>query len=353
MRMQNPRIDPPLSAKVSYLSQPQTYGDTPTRVDVIETHMSWLFLTDEYVYKLKKPIGNHLMDFSTTAARHRNAIEELRLNRRLAADIYLDVIPLSFSEAGEFHLGEADNIAEWTVDWLVLMRRLPAADMLDQRLLAHAVTAAEITAVATLLADFYASAPAVPISEHEYLAHFKQVMEINRAELCTPLYQLETADIEALCLSQSDFIHQRQTLLNERATERHIIEAHGDLRPEHICVATPPVAIDCLEFNRALRLLDPVDELSYLALECEFIAPDMAVAIENTLTDIYRQRCHDRAPPQLIHFYKSLRATTRARLMALHLRDHPQTQWPKWIGKAKAYLTLAKKYAALFEQFDD
>ena len=347
--MQTPPIDPPLSAKVAFLSRPQAYGAAVTRVDVIETHMSLLFLTEQHVYKLKKPISNQLMDFSTTAARHRNAIEEVRLNQRLAATVYLAVIPLSFTERNGFVLRGESHV----VDWLVLMRRLPARQMLDQRLQANFIDRDEIEGIAALLACFYANAAAVAISEQEYLARFEQVIAINRAELSAPMYQLDTTRIGSLCQLHADFLQQHPLRLTQRAAAQRIIEAHGDLRPEHICVDKPPVAIDCLEFNRALRLLDPVDELAYLSMECELLAPTMAVGIEQSLFAVYRQHCHDAAEPALICFYKSVRATTRARLMVLHLRDHPETQWPKWLGKAHAYLQLAEKYASLFEQFHD
>lgn len=109
-----------LDAKVAFLGTPEAYPDRPAHVEAIETHMSWVFLTDRYAYKLKKPVHRSFLDFSTIDARHRNCMEEVRLNRRLAPRIYLGVVPLTIDPAGRMHLnGDGPPI-----DWLVHMVRL-------------------------------------------------------------------------------------------------------------------------------------------------------------------------------------------------------------------------------------
>src|SRR5512144_2014808 len=109
-------------AKVAFLLQPRTYPEAPPRIELVETHMSWVFLTERYAYKLKKPVRHDFLDFSTLAARYRNCLEELRLNRRLAWNVYLDIVPLAVDPAGQVRLEGTGEV----IDWLVKMRRLPA-----------------------------------------------------------------------------------------------------------------------------------------------------------------------------------------------------------------------------------
>ena len=118
---------PDQEARIAFLRQPQTYPEKPARVETIETHMSWVFLTPQHAFKLKKPVRYDYLDFSTLAARRKSCEEERRLNRRLAPGVYLDVIPLVLGSDGAMHLGGPGEI----LDWLVMMRRLPAPRMLD------------------------------------------------------------------------------------------------------------------------------------------------------------------------------------------------------------------------------
>ncbi len=124
--------------------------------------MSWVFLTEEHAYKLKKPIHYNGIDFTTVARRRHNCEEEVRLNRRLAPAVYLGVLPLTCEPNGELALNGGGGV----VDWLVQMRRLPAEHMLDVVLAESrvAVEEAAIRAAAGHLARFYVNAPAEPVS---------------------------------------------------------------------------------------------------------------------------------------------------------------------------------------------
>ncbi|HEY5776754.1 MAG TPA: hypothetical protein VIS57_11750, partial [Xanthomonadales bacterium] len=119
--------DVDISTKVGFLSRPSSYADHTDSVEVVETHVSWVFLTDRFVYKMKKPVLLDILDLRTLGQRHRNCMEELRLNRRLARDVYLDVLPLTVNDPGQLELAGAGEV----VEWLVKMRRLPRECMLD------------------------------------------------------------------------------------------------------------------------------------------------------------------------------------------------------------------------------
>src|SRR4030066_84923 len=130
---------PDLEAKVAFLRHPQTYPEKPSRIETIETHMSWVFLTPQHAFKLKKPVRYDYLDFSTVAARKKNCEEERRLNQRPAPGVYLNVIPLTLGSDGAMRLGEPGEI----LDWLVMMRRLPALQMLDRLIRQQALEPAD------------------------------------------------------------------------------------------------------------------------------------------------------------------------------------------------------------------
>jgi aminoglycoside phosphotransferase family enzyme len=142
--------DPGLAAKVRFLAEAQNYPEATGRVDIIETHMSWVFLTDRHAWKLKKPVRQSYLDFTTEAARRRNCVEELRLNRRLTKDVYLEVVPLTVDTDGRLRLG-TDGAA---VDWLVKMRRLPADRMLDRLIRAGSARAEDVRRIVDALCRF-------------------------------------------------------------------------------------------------------------------------------------------------------------------------------------------------------
>ena len=145
---------PTLADKVAYLSQASTYGlGTREAVVLRETHMSWVFLVTDKVYKLKKPVRFPYLDFSTLARREAACRAELKLNRRLARDVYLDVKPLVLSERG-LSIGGAGPI----VDWLVIMRRLDERDTLEHTLLESRVEQSQLDRLVSTLADFYRTA---------------------------------------------------------------------------------------------------------------------------------------------------------------------------------------------------
>lgn len=331
-----------IKAKVAFLSQPEPYPEQPLRVEVVETHMSWVFITPHQVYKLKKPVCYEFLDFSTAATRHRDCLEELRLNRRLAGDVYLGVVPLTLDARGNLQLGK-DGLP---VDWLVQMRRLPADRMLDNALGKQTVHPMDIRNFSHKLANFYRQAEPVPITPRQYRQRFERDIKANQKELSHPDFKLPPAQVTAITKAQIHFLEQAPGLFDTRVQQDKIIEAHGDLRPEHVCLTPEPVFIDCLEFKREFRLLDPVDELGFLALECEHGG---AAFVGDIVFDSYRQVTQDHPPEALIRFYKSYRASLRAKLAIWHLRDSSIQQPSKWIRRAKEYLQFAEQYSLLGE----
>ncbi len=336
----NPGAEVALPAKVAYLKQPHHYPHPVTGVTVVETHRSWVFLTDHYAYKLKKPGRYAFLDVSTVSARKFYCEEEVRLNRRLAGDVYIATVPLAIDCAGRLELGGTGS----PVDWLVKMRRLPAQRMLNVAIERRQISDEQIRAVAKKLAKFYRASAPVEIAPIDYRRGFERDIRASLGELSRPEFGLPRDWVEAPCAAQLKLLSQAPALFDQRVQEARIIEAHGDLRPEHVCLLEPePAIIDCLEFSRELRTLDAASDLAFLAQECERLgAPRVGQIVFGFCGEV----TGDRPPATLICFYKSLWACLRAKLCVWHLTDPTCRDSAKWSGLAADYLLRAGRYAA-------
>lgn len=330
-----PRVT--LSAKVAALRQPAAYPDATATVEALETHMSWVFLTDRHAYKLKKPVRFDGQDFRGLAARHFYCQEELRLNRRLAPSVYLDVVPLVARRDGSLAV-DAPGPA---VDWLVKMRRLPADAMLDALLARGAATPAQMDGVARRLAAFHRAQPAAPLDGAGYRALLLRHIAQYRRGLCEAVGALPLARVEALCERQRRLVGALSACLEARVAAGRVVDGHGDLRPEHVYLGEPPAIIDGLEFSGELRWQDAADEVGFLALECERAR---AAPLARVLLQAWRDASGDTAPEALVHFYQSCRACSRARLAVRHLREARYRGSPKWRRRALRYLALADRH---------
>lgn len=332
--------DVTLESKVSFLRQPTSFPEPAYRVEAIETHMSWVFLTDGYAYKLKKPVHYEFLDFSTSEARRFYCEEELRLNRRLAPDVYLGISALAINTSGQLHL-DGDGTP---IDWLVRMRRLPTQLMFDYAIRHGTAGENDIGKIMARLVDFYRTCAPVPIDPAKYRSRFLAHIDSSRLELSQPRYGLPVERIDAVCMAQHTALMNMAALFDERVGTGKIVEGHGDLRPEHICLEPEPSIIDCLEFSRDLRIIDPADEISFLALECERLG---ASGLGALLLRAYANLSNDRPPVALIHFYQSYRALLRSVIAIRHLNEEKFRYSPEWPRRAKNYLHLADSHIAL------
>jgi uncharacterized protein len=326
-----------IDRKVAFLGSPTAYPEQPSRVERIETHFSWVFLTDRRVYKLKKPLRGEGFDFSSADARRRNAEQEVRLNRRLARDVYIGIVPLTLESGCDLAISDAGVV----VDWLVEMVRLSAERLLDHCLARGDWRRADINALADRLARFFAAARRVNIPSTVYLDRFRAECDDSRQALQCGGPALGHA-AQSVARRLEAFIDRRKGLLLQRLVDGRVVEGHGDLRPEHICLGPTPQVIDCLEFRADLRFLDPVEELAFLTMECDRMG---ARSIGPVLFRHYRLSAHDTPSPMLISFYRGIGALIRARIAILHLRESPVRDPAKWPRRAAEYLAIAARAA--------
>jgi uncharacterized protein len=330
-----------LEEKRAFLSRADTYGPGASAVQVVETHMSLVFLTDGHAYKLKKPVQYPYLDFRTLEARAHDCREELRLNRRLAKDVYLDVVPLAQTAHGELALGKKGEI----VDWLVHMRRLSNERFLDQAILSGEVSDDDVRSVGALLVSFYRSGAPAALDAAAYIARFDAERETNIMALKAHPFGLPLEKLTYVDDAQRGFLDRDKALLVGTVTARQIVEGHGDLRPEHVHLGPPVAIIDCLEFSQWLRLVDPFEELAFLTMECERLG---AYAFAEGLLSFCSEGLARPAPPRLLAFYKSSRALLRARLCVMHLVEPAPREPAKWPKLATAYLDLSARAADVF-----
>lgn len=321
----------PLAEKIAFLKRPSSYPGRPRSVEAIETHMAWVFLAGASAYKIKKPIRRSFLNFGSVAARRRDAHEEVRLNRRLAPTVYHGAVRLSRDATGHLALAGTGD----TVDWLVWMRRLPRARMLDVKIERGTLREADVRSVAARLARFYRNAEPVGYGPDAYLERFVTGARDTLRVLRRPEYGVASGLVAQMEEMMNRFFCRSGDLLKERA--RRVVEGHGDLRPEHVCLEAEPIVIDCLAFNREFRLLDPADEISFLSLECERLG---ATHIGPVLRDAYRRETEDDPPDEVLELYRAYRAGIRAKLAIWHLDDDDVRRPETWRTLAESYLRL-------------
>ena len=301
---------------------------TETPAEVLETHISLLFFRGGRVYKVKKPVRLPFLDFTTLEQRHHFCLEEVRLNRRLAPDVYHGVVPILRGADGRlrFASGPDDPGAEGeaVVDWAVSMVRLSAHGMLDAHLDAGEVDNELLGRLAALLARFHSAArTGFGVDEHgapdRVLQNALDNFEALRAytgpegeggfEVLTPRAH---AFLEAATRA---FVREHNSLLSRRVTEGYIREGHGDLHAGNVHITPGAVrAYDCIEFLDAFRCGDVASDLAFLAMDLDLRGYP---AFSRFLVRRYGKLADDVDLPLLINFYKGYRAMVRCKVACI------------------------------------
>jgi aminoglycoside phosphotransferase family enzyme len=323
-----------LRAKIEFLSRPEHHEGAPLAVEVVETHFAWVFLAGRLAYKLKKPLHFRDFDWTTLAARRANCELEVALNRRLAPAVYIGAVPVA-SEGGKLSLAGPGS----PVEWLVKMHRLPRDRALDRLAAAGQVEDSQLRALLVKLAGFYATAARAPWDGRAYRRMLAGEIARTAAELSAPAFGLDMDWVRALAAELAHRLETDARALHQRVADGRVVDAHGDLRPEHVFMQQEPQVIDCLEFSSELRLLDSAAEIAFLTLECNRLSyPKVAKAI----VEHYRDCARDECDLSLLEFYGALRAFVRAKVAAWHLEDGVTAdEQALWRARAYWYLDAA------------
>jgi hypothetical protein len=341
----------------------------PEPIPVIQTHASAVVLAGEYAYKLKKPKNFGFFDYSTPALRRHFCQEEVRLNVRLAADVYLGIAPVLMAADGRVRFGPTlppEHVPEpgaqfdggTVVDYAVVMRRLPDDAMLEAQVRRGTATPRLLGAVAEYMAAFHASVPPT----EEITAFGEQVVitrnwEENFAQTRPYLGRaLEAVTYEQLTAAVRRFLQERQRLFASRRQAGRIRDCHGDLRLQHVYVLGQRAdgshhlaVIDGIEFNERFRYGDVAGEVAFLLMDLEAAGrSDLARAF----AEAYGRASGDDSLRELLPFYACYRAYVRGKVQAF-LMDEPEApveQREAARTQAQALFTLAAHYASGLNQ---
>lgn len=297
---------PPL---ITALMQQDIYAHPVERLQLIETHISWVILTGQYAYKIKKPVNVGFLDFSSLEKRHFYCLEEVRLNRRLAADIYLEVVPITGSHESPHWAGDSD-----TIEYAVKMMQFPQQAQLDRMLMKGNLSSFQLDSFANLIADFHQQTDIA--GEKQSYGEPKSLyfpIEENfiqiRAQLNNTKQLSQLNNIEGFC--QESF-RRLLPIFEQRKNEGFIRECHGDLHLANMAwVREKPLLFDCIEFSPNLRWIDVINEVAFLMMDLQKNdRSDLAWRFLNG----YLELTGDYSGVRVLSFYLIYRAIVRAKI---------------------------------------
>jgi len=329
------------------LLDPGAYPEPTRGVALIQTHISWVFITDDFAYKVKKPVDLGFLNFTTLRRRHHYLQEELSLNRRLCPEIYLEVVPVTASR-GRVRLGGPGPI----VDYALRMRRLPQDRMMDEVADRGELRREHLDGIIARLAPFYAQAATGPrinkYGEPAIIA-FNHEENFSRTEaLAGQMFPRELFE-EVRDFARS-FLSRRRALFLRRIREGRIRDCHGDLHMKNICLADHIYIFDCIEFNHRFRYGDVAADIDFLAMELDFHGfRDLG----RYFVDRFAAASRDPELLQVLDFYKCYRAYVRGKIHAFTAQDpaQPAAVRDRARQTARAYFALAGEYAEAGEQW--
>jgi aminoglycoside phosphotransferase family enzyme/predicted kinase len=295
---------------VAVMSDPDLYGPDVTSVELRETHISWVFLAGDRAYKVKKPVLMPFLDYRKGAARRHFCFEELRLNRRLAPEVYLGVCGLErVGDTYTLTRPPSDNALEYVVE----MRRIPDDQTLASRLAAGRIANDEIDTVAVRLAEFHASARVAPAARPliaQIAPTIDSLVAHSDGETRGRLRLLAQA-------VRATYVRVEEEL-DARARDGLVRECHGDLRAEHVAFVDPLAIIDCVEFDPALRQIDIGADIAFLVMDLERLGAGWAA---DQLLDRYRECGGDPGSDDVQALFCAYRACVRANIAAIRSRQ--------------------------------
>ncbi|MCK4742209.1 MAG: AAA family ATPase [Sulfuriflexus sp.] len=310
------KINAQQPALIISMMKPGLYGHPVEKCELIETHISWVILTGPNAYKIKKPLNLGFLDFSTLEKRHFCCDEEVRLNTRLAAEIYLEVVPITGSAEHPCLAGKGP-----VIEYAVKMLEFPQQAQLDRRLYAGQLRATHIDSIAKMIADFHQGIAVADDSmvygspeqvAQPVVENFSQIREQYRGHIKEQVWAGILEELEQW--AEKSFSSLRP-LFAERKDGQSIRECHGDLHLRNLAwLDDAPLAFDCIEFNPSLRWIDVISEVAFLAMDLQARQqPELAQRFLNA----YLENTGDYAGTRVLTFYLLYRAMVRAKVDAI------------------------------------
>ena len=332
---------------IDAMKNPDFYPHQPKAVELIQTHISYVFIAGDFVYKIKKPLKFDFLDFTSLAKRKFFCEEELRLNQRLAPDTYLDVIAISRTSQGNITMNHGIEIIEYAVR----MKRLPGDRMFKSLLARKLIDEKIMDALAEKIASFHRQAGtdahidalgSIENIRHNNDENFSETL--NYINVTLPEYQYRFIKEYV-----DQFLFVNQALFEKRVRNHKIKDCHGDLHLDHICIHDGITIFDCIEFNERFRCGDVAEDVAFLTMDIDFNGyPQLA----DVFVTSYVNYSGDIDLPALLNFYRCYYAYVRGKVTSLRLAQEEITENEcRAIKKtAEKYFDLAYTYAARLDK---
>ena len=328
---------------VEALMKPEAYDEDPGSIELLQTHISFVFLTRRFVYKVKKAVNFGFLDFTTLEKRRFFCEKELKLNRRLCGDMYLEVVPINKADVVKIK-GEGE-----TVEYAVKMKRMPQKKIMSKLLEENKVNGKLVDRIAKIIAEFHSKAETNSrISEFGSLASIETNWKENFEQ--TEEYVGKTISPEDFKLIREkveDFMKKSAPLFKKRMAENRVRDCHGDIHSGNIFVTDKIYIFDAIEFNERFRYSDVASDVAFLAMDLDFKGK---TDLSNFFVEKYAEYSGDQEMTKLLPFYECYRACVRGKVVSFKLKDPNVRSKEKNTAKkeAKAYFKLASTYAKTF-----
>lgn len=332
------------SEQIQSIAAAGRFPGPKTPAEVVETHISWVILTPAFAFKIKKPVQFPFLDFSTVEKREHYCREELRLNRRLAPDKYLDVLPVHSTKGGMFEICLAGS-GSTPSDFAVSMKRMDNNRQMDKMLRQNKVAEGEILALAKMLVGFHRSVilrgSEIAFKAGDTPADFDDLFRLKN--LAAQVLGATAATLFDIWREQvRQFLSKHETRLLQRAASGFWVDGHGDLHARNIFLLPDgPVVFDCIEFNPHFRRLDVLNELAFLCM-------DLDAEGHHELAEIFiKTYCRhwpcieNEEDERLFLYFKAYRANVRLKVTLTKWEQHRSEDLEKM---ARAYLDLMRRY---------
>ncbi len=332
------------SEQINKLLLTGEFPENQASPELIETHISWVFVCDQFVYKIKKPVHYSFLDFSTLSKRKYYCEREVMLNRRLTEGIYIGVQPIK-DKPGHIFTGDGPGDI---IDYAVTMQKMDRSRQMDQLLKQGAVTEMDIRKLAERIAGFHQIAEIN--YQKDYLDIQKKFTDLSAEQdyLRDNLNAASAAIISHALQVSETFNHANENILAARLKSGYTRDCHGDMHSRNIFLLETPQAFDCIEFNDDYRLIDVLNEVAFLCMDLDAFG-------RSDLSDLFLEYYDHLFPTiktpddkNLFIYYKSYRANIRAKVNSLRARSAKnETEKNKALSETKKYLLLMDSYLKL------
>ena len=332
---------------LSIIKKPSLYGNNIKKVSIIQTHISYVVLTGKYVYKIKKPVNFSFLDFSTIEKRKHFCEEELRLNRRLCPEIYLDVVPLT-RKNDDVEINGSGEV----IDYAVKMKEFPQESIFNRLLEKNKIDEKTIDNIVDILVNFYKSSKSsVEINYFGTVEAIKHNTDENFEQTKDFINLTITKEIFDFIKNQTnDFLNVNKNIFDDRIKNGFIKDCHGDLHSGNIVLLDDKICIfDCIEFNQRFRYSDVASDIAFLSMDLDFLGQ---AYLSSYLIEKYVEKSKDENIFDVLNFYKCYRAYVRGKVIGFKLNDSniDKLEKEKTINLARKYFDLAYFYSQLFSR---